>query len=110
MASNLPPSELLRGMASVLRSHGFMRTEQNAQGHEIFRNEEGEEFYIDAHGWTSFNGAGDEDDFGSDAKDLSKYLGDFVTDITVDPDQMLNDEDKKWLKKMQIKSSLLKKG
>jgi len=111
MAPNLPPSELLRGMASVLKSHGYVRTEQNAHGHEIYRNDQGEEMYVDAHGWTALNGAGDEEDFGSDAKDLSKFFGkEWVSNISVDPDQMLNDEDKKWLKKMQIKSSLLKKG
>jgi hypothetical protein len=93
--------EYERDMSSVLKRHGFQPVMEEGD-HILYRDQLGLEITVDKTGWTAFSEEGKESDFGSNSKDLDQYLGQH--------NLSLNDQDKKFLNDMHIKSSLLKKG
>ena len=115
---------LIDALENTLKDYGWHSDGTTGEGLPMFSKEGQGVVVIEDTGWEHVDDEGKSLDFGSSVMDLAQYLSnvgvarelkskpksDWVTDITVDPDQMLNDQDKDWLKKMRIKSSLLKKG
>lgn len=97
-----PPADM-HLMGEVLSSKGFNPIGQVKDNTFGFEDQDGARVYLDTTGWTSFDRAGTETDFGSNAHDLAQYL---KTQVPL----KLNEQDMEWLKGQRIKAHVYKKA